>query len=153
MLRVRLMLRSRVLNRKQIQKESMPKITGSITVEELQHADRCVIRYVQKQHFMAEVAALNSECVKVNRCSSLIKLDHILMGGLICVGGWMKNASHMDVTKHQIILHKKSHHVVNLIVEHYHIMSTHAGTEHVLSLIRQRYWLIRFWELSWRSSH
>ena len=43
--------------------------------------------------------------------------------------------------KHQIIL-PSSHHVATLIVEHYYVISGHSGKEHVLSLIRQKYWMV-----------
>ena len=44
--------------------------------------------------------------------------------------------------KHQIILPKNDH-VSNLIINHYHTLSGHSGRQHVLSLLRQRYWVIK----------
>ena len=44
--------------------------------------------------------------------------------------------------KHQVIL-AQNHHVVTLIINHYHHLSGHSGLEYALSLTRQRYWIIR----------
>ena len=37
----------------------------------------------------------------------------------------------------------KKHHVVDLIVRHYHLLSGHYGQEYVLSLIRKSFWIIK----------
>ena len=38
---------------------------------------------------------------------------------------------------------RKCHHVSVLIVRYYHHVLGHAGREHVLSVIRQRFWILR----------
>ena len=43
--------------------------------------------------------------------------------------------------KHPIILPRK-HHVTKVLVEHYHRRNGHVGAEHVLSLVREKYWII-----------
>ena len=47
-----------------------------------------------------------------------------------------------NAAKHQLILPKK-HYVVDLIVRHYHLKSGHSGLEHVLSLILERFWILK----------
>lgn len=37
----------------------------------------------------------------------------------------------------------KKHHVVDLIIRHYHLLSGHSGQEYVLSLIRKSVWIIK----------
>ena len=44
--------------------------------------------------------------------------------------------------KHQIIL-PKNNHVSSLIINHYHTLSGHSGRQHVFSLLRQKYWVIK----------
>ena len=44
--------------------------------------------------------------------------------------------------RHLVIL-PKNHHVVDLIVRHYHLLSGHSGQQYVLSLIRKSYWIIK----------
>ena len=43
--------------------------------------------------------------------------------------------------KHPMIL-PKSHHVVTLIIRHYHHFSGHSGVEHVLSMLREKFWVV-----------
>ena len=50
------------------------------------------------------------------------------------------------MAKHQVIL-PKHHHVSTLIVRHYHQLSGHSGIEYVLSLIRQKFWIVKGWIL------
>jgi len=60
---------------------------------------------------------------------------------LICIEGRLRNSNLSDLSKHQIILPSR-HHVTSLIIEHFHQQSSHAGKEFVLSLIREKYWII-----------
>jgi hypothetical protein len=53
--------------------------------------------------------------------------------GLLRVGG--------RLSSHPPIL-PKHHVVVDLIVRHYHMISGHAGREHVHALCREKYWII-----------
>ena len=59
------------------------------------------------------------------------------------VGGRLGNGSFQPEPKHPMIL-PKSHHVVTLIIIicHYHQVSGHSRAEYVLSLIRERFWII-----------
>lgn len=54
----------------------------------------------------------------------------------------MRHAPIESNAKHPIIL-PKQHHVAKLVVLHYHQMSRHSELEYVLSLSRQRYWIIK----------
>jgi len=62
--------------------------------------------------------------------------------GVIRVGGRLKNASLPIKAKHPLIL-PRNHHVIDLIVRHEHEMNGHVGREHVLSLLREKYWIVR----------
>ena len=64
------------------------------------------------------------------------------VGGLLFVGGRLRQAPLPYLPKHQIILPNK-HHVVDLIVRYYHLMSGHSGLEHVLSMIRGKFWILK----------
>lgn len=54
----------------------------------------------------------------------------------------MRRAPIEQEQRHPVILPKK-HHVVDLIVRYYHLLSGHSGQEYVLSLIRKSYWIIK----------
>ena len=78
----------------------------------------------------------------VQKGSSIFGLDPVLVDRILTVGGRLHHASLPEDAKHQIIL-PKDHHVTNLIVWHYHFASGHSGREHLPSLLRSKFWVIR----------
>ena len=62
--------------------------------------------------------------------------------GLIRVGGRIHRAPIAFEAAHPVIL-PKAHPVTALIVRYYHHILGHAGREHVLSVMRQRFWILR----------
>ena len=78
----------------------------------------------------------------VKKSSSIFKLDPELRDGVLCVGGRLRHAPIEEERRHPVMLPKK-HHVVDLIVRHYHLLSGHSGQEQVLSLIRKSFWVIK----------
>ena len=77
----------------------------------------------------------------VKKSSPLLKLDPILVDGLLRVGGRLNRAPINPDAKNPVILPKQNP-IVDLIIEHYHIMLGHSGREHVLAILRDRYWII-----------
>ena len=119
----------------------------SLTVPELDIAEHAIIAHVQRNAYPAEVTALNlkkdhpSGNGILPKSSGIIKLDPQLHNGILKVGGRLKNAQIPDDAKHQVILPRK-HHVTNLIVQHTHRQVGHGGQNHVLSILRQKYWVV-----------
>ena len=115
-----------------------------------------VLKYVQRQCFREELVCLQGKesevevkksvrarsTRSVKKSSSIAKLDPELRDGLLCVGGRLRHAPIEQEQRHPVILPKK-HHVVDLIVRHYHLLSGHSGQEYVLSLIRKSFWIIK----------
>ena len=119
------------------------KTQGRISVEEMKLAEETILRCVQNEIYGEEVKTLKSEKMVVNKSSSLRRLDPFLKGDILCVGGRIKHMpSSNEEFKHPAILPKK-HHVVDLIIKHYHQQSGHSGVEYVLAEIRQRFWIIK----------
>jgi len=113
-----------------------------ITLQELQLAEREVLRYVQRQAFSNEIARLESTGQQqIKKTSPIYKLDPKYINGMLCVGGRLKHAP-IDVDAKYPILLPKNHHVSVLIARYYHDQSGHSGIEHTLSLLRQVYWLV-----------
>ena len=79
---------------------------------------------------------------RIKKSSEIYKLDPKLVDGLLFVGGRLRSASIPESAKHQVIL-PKDNHMSDLIIQHYHLASGHSGREHVLSLLRERFWIIR----------
>lgn len=122
--------------------ESGIKVKENITVEEMKTAEEEIGKYIQKEAFQDEVQALGRKPKgNVKKSSSLFKLDPVLHNGLIRVGGRLNKAPLSSDAKNPIILPKKNP-IVDLIVEDFHSKLGHSGREHVLSAVRERYWII-----------
>ncbi|XP_078355375.1 uncharacterized protein LOC144640001 [Oculina patagonica] len=128
--------RENLLNRSKHNKlnHDVPKY---ITVEEMERAEREILRHVQRRAFPEEV---NHPEKPVKKKSRLYKLDPIVVDGLLCVGGRSRRASLPAESKNQIILPKEDH-TTRLIIDHYHRICGHSGREHVLALARDRFWI------------
>ncbi|XP_068726424.1 uncharacterized protein [Montipora capricornis] len=111
------------------------------TLSELQSASREVERVVQREFFHEEYVALKGGGqVKSNR--KLAYLSPILVNDVIRVGGRIHRAPIAFEAAHPVVL-PKSHPVSTLIVRYYHHILGHSGREHVLSAVRQCYWILR----------
>ncbi|XP_038050892.1 uncharacterized protein LOC119724042 [Patiria miniata] len=113
-----------------------------LTVDDLDKAEQAIIRHVQRQAYTDEYQTLHTTANPVKKSSPLYRLDpKINSEGVMCVGGRLKNSKLQTQEKHPVILPKKNH-IVELLVRHFHAVSGHSGREHVMSLMRQRYWVI-----------
>ena len=83
----------------------------------------------------------SEDSTQVKKSSSLRSLDPILVNSVLRVSGRLSLASTAFEAKHQIILPKKDH-VTNLVVEYYHQISGHSGREYVISLAREKFWIV-----------
>ncbi len=130
------LLRYKHLLRLKIQrgKEALKSVKkGRITVEEMRQAEHTIVFCVQREQYGRDIKKLNS----------LRKLDPVYKGDLLCVGGRLKHLpTRFDDLKHPAILPKR-HHIVDLIIKHYHLQSGHFGVEYVLSQIREKYWIVK----------
>ena len=143
-LRYRLKLRQAAINRKSGISSHYVSITSiePITVTELAEAQTAILKFIQGHTFEEEINVLRrNQGRKVPKQSTIYKLDPILVNGVLRVGGRLQAAPISSEAKHPAIL-PKQHHIVNLIILHYHDISGHSGTEHTLSLIRQKFWII-----------
>jgi len=137
-LRIRAWLRNRIKDKKLVMDVRAP-----LSISELNCAETEIIKLIQRRSFPSEVRSLSESDVvengakrtkAVSRRSQLYKLEPVMMSdGVVRVGGRLPT--------HPVIL-PKQHPVVDLIIRHYHVASGHVGREHVLSLCRQKYWII-----------
>ncbi|KAK0131367.1 hypothetical protein N1851_033910 [Merluccius polli] len=77
---------------------------------------------------------------QVPRSSSILKLDPVLGGGLLRVGGRLNKAAIPEDIQHPLIL-SKDQHISDLILRHVHLQLGHGGRSHVLSATRRKYWV------------
>ena len=65
--------------------------TGHLTVNEIYQAEKCILWHVQMEAYKVEINRLKSRVV-VSKSSSLQRLDPVMIGELICIGGCLKHA-------------------------------------------------------------
>ena len=118
------------------------KISQPLRLDELETADKFILSIVQQSNFQGELTTLKEKNGSVKRVSPMKKLSPEIIDGLLCVGGRLTHAPLENTAKHQVIL-PKHHHVSTLIVRHYHQLSGHSGLEYVLSLTRQKFWIVK----------
>ena len=81
------------------------------------------------------------ETKKVKKSSHVIKLDPVLMEGILCVCNRLQNSPLQDKRKHPAII-PKDNYISKLIARYYHSIKGHSGLGHTLSLIREKFWII-----------
>ena len=115
-----------------------------ISLAELIDAESAILKLVQASCFKDELSRLQNKNGNnsVSNTCSIAKLDPMLVDGLIRVGSHLQRAQIDSDTRHPIIF-PKNHSIVNLITKFYHHVSGHSGLEYTLSLIRERFWVIK----------
>lgn len=112
----------------------------SLSLEDLFEAEMAIVRFSQQQEFQDENQQLKHGSCGVKKESSIYRLDPLLDDTLIRVGGRLRKAAMPIEFKHPIIL-SKNHHISNLLLRHIHEQLGHCGRNHMLSKLRQTYWI------------
>ena len=125
--------------------KNQEKLRRSLDLQEMEEAERSIIRIVQRDQFPAELREISknemylddggSEISKhkhdnckqkrpkqkkmINKSSAPASLDPEIQGGLLVVGGGLRNARIPQNAKHQMIL-PKDHHVSTLLIRDIH---------------------------------
>ncbi|GFT13530.1 uncharacterized protein TNCV_3830141 [Trichonephila clavipes] len=116
------------------------RVTGVLTSKEVDDATKIVIQTVQESQFHSEIQLLKKKHPLPNS-SKLLPLGIFLdTDGIIKVGGRLKNSSLSPIQKHTILL-PKSHHLTNLVIQHFHHINLHSGPQFTLCCIRQKFWI------------
>ena len=146
MLRYPANLRKAIGSRITKEEHSLNIAVVPISVDEMRNSEMKIVKNVQKKHFHDELSHLVSisgeskKILTVKKSSQLYRLDPVMEDDIIRVGGRFLNSPLSEESKHPIILSKESP-VSQLTALHFHYISGHSGLEHVLSLIRQRFWI------------
>ena len=78
--------------------------------------------------------------MNVKKTSHIHKLNPILDKDVLRVGGRLRRAAMPEEIKHHVIL-AKDFHIADLILRHIHGEVGHGGRNHMLSRLRQKYWI------------
>ncbi|KAK7909879.1 hypothetical protein WMY93_014563 [Mugilogobius chulae] len=111
-----------------------------LTVSDLSRAESAIIRHSQHATFGEEICELESGASAVKNKSNIYRLDPVLQHGLLRVGGRLSRSTLLEEQKHPVIL-SKGQHVSELILRHLHQELGHAGRNHMLAALRQKYWI------------
>lgn len=109
-----------------------------IKSSDLDFAEVLVLRELQRLHFAVEISNIKAG----QPCSrSFQHLKPYLDNDLIRVGGRLTNSNLTYQQKHPIVLPRK-HHVLDLLVDYNHKVNCHAGPDLLMSILRQKYWIL-----------
>lgn len=114
-------------------------LTTEMQVSDLETAELKLMKDLQSKYFSDEMRNIK----KGNLPSpALRKLDPFIdNAGLLRVGGRLTNANIPYENRHPILLPRRDH-LVDLIIDDCHRSNCHTGSHLVMSLLRQRYWII-----------
>ena len=115
----------------------------SLLFSEIEFAETCLLRKAQVDGFSRDYANLSSGLV-VSPESPVKSLDpfYDVDLQLIRVGGRLKNVPKGIESQQQILL-PYDHHIAKLILLAEHRNSAHSGPEHLVSMVRQRFWPVK----------
>ena len=117
------------------------KMDKALSLEELTTAEAHIVKEVQQEAFQDELRIIKGgkAVPHTNKLSPLCPfLDET---GTLRVGGRLKNVNIPHHMKHPPIL-PKQHQVTRIIIDWFHRRNGHVGPDHVLSLIREHYWIV-----------
>ena len=118
------------------------KITRTdLTLDDLKRAEESIFRFDQKVCFGKEyndILYYN----RVPKSSHLYKLEpYADSEDLLRVGVRLTHAPISDEAKNQLLMSSRSH-IALLIVRDAHEKAKHSGTEYVLAILREKYWIV-----------
>lgn len=114
---------------------------GLLTLSELDGAMNVLLKISQAETFARELKSLEAKR-PLKSSTRLINLNPFVgQDGLIRVGGRIGNSSYPFSKKHPVVI-SGSHPLARLIVACEHLNLLHAGPQLLLSVIREKYWII-----------
>ena len=123
-------------------KRSVPPTAnhGKIGLAETLAASKAIEKTVQRQYFQEDLEALESGKA-IKKDSKLSKLCPVLIDSTICVGGRLRHAPVALQVMHPLVI-PSQHPIALLLIRHYHEILAHAGRGHMLSVLRQKFWIL-----------
>ena len=111
-----------------------------LNVENILEAEKLILGHLQACTYLEEILGLKQD-KPLKRFSSLYKLNSFLEDGLLKVGGCIEHAPLAYKMKHPVVV-PNIHPVASLIIGDTHCKLGHAGRQHVLSKLQNKYWVI-----------
>ncbi|XP_055527696.1 uncharacterized protein LOC129720267 [Wyeomyia smithii] len=108
-----------------------------LSIEELRQASEAIVKAIQQAHLGDEIKRVISN----QTCKRLGNLRPVYENGLLRVGGRLDRSVLPFAAKHQLILPDKDP-VTKKLIRTLHMEHLHVGQAGLISIIRQRYWLL-----------
>lgn len=119
---------------------SMTTVKGhDLTCSDLDEAESEIVKYIQMRYFEEDLMSLKEQN-RVKRSSPLHKLNPMLQDGVMRVGGRLSRSAMPAEFKQPVILPKQSH-VASLVLRHVHELTAHAGRNHMMAKLREKFWI------------
>ncbi|XP_052746144.1 uncharacterized protein LOC128199674 [Bicyclus anynana] len=108
-------------------------------VNKIFFVENALIKEIQRVHFADEITRLKNKQLPSKKLQKLsVFLDD---KGIVRIGGRLSNADLPYEAKHPALLPKHDH-AVDLIIDNYHLKNCHTGAGLLMSIIRQRFWIL-----------
>lgn len=114
------------------------KLSRKFEVSQLDTAEKYVVKDLQKVHFDSELKKAEAG---IKLPPAFLKLNAFVKDGVFRVGGRLVHSDLNYDSLHPLLLPRKDH-IVNLIIDHYHQKYLHTGPQLLMSLLRQRFWIL-----------
>ena len=114
----------------------------SLTVDELETSAVEIVKAVQLCSFFDEISLLMSSSRATHKSWRLLKLNPVLVDGILRVGGRLSQSPLAFSRKHPIIL-PCDRHVTHLIIEDQRQRTGHCGMANTWTQLRQTYWIVK----------
>lgn len=98
------LVKQQLLLKQQMEKFRTTLNKNLLTVEDLELAEKELVRFSQRQTYLEEIKALGKGQAHVKRSSPLCRLDPILRNGVLRVDGRLSNSAMPEAAKHPSIL-------------------------------------------------
>jgi hypothetical protein len=122
-------------------REPNAKLTGPLLAEELKDSLAFLVKKCQSQSFNKDIQNL-SEGRPLHHRSRLLSLNPFVdPSGVLRVGGRIGNSNYHYNKKHPLLLDAK-HHFTKLLMNYEHLRLYHAGSQLILSSLREEFWPI-----------
>jgi len=114
--------------------------TGPLTTEEIARAEQLLLRKAQERHFRRELDRV-TQGAYVHLDSRVASLDPALnaTNGLLCTGSRLQ----FGKPRAPLIILPDKDPVTKRIIAHAHVRNGHVGIEQVLSITRNRFWILK----------
>ena len=116
------------------------RLDKKLTIDDLQAAESALIMY--KQRRFGDVIQWMPNKVPVSTQSSVMKLDPIVIDGLMRVDRQLDRVPVGFEACHLIILAHVSH-ITHLIISHFHVLTGYGGIGLTMNSLFQRFWIMK----------